>query len=132
MPLAVKTTPANVRDDQQALDLIAAVPALPDASGTWHRRPGCVLGDSAYGVNYVILSVMLLGIVPLLAKYQHRPHGSALGRLRYVVERTFSWFGHRRRIKLCYEKRWQHFQGFHDLAAALICFKRLQKILHDF
>lgn len=128
----MKTTPANVRDDQRALDLIRAVPPLPDARGRPHRRPACVLGDSAYGVNYVVLSVMLMGIRPYLAKYQRRPHGSGLGKWRFVVERTLAWFGARRRINHCYEKTWQHFQGFHDLTAAMICFKRLASLLHDF
>lgn len=121
-----------MRDDQRALELVRAVPPLPDARGVRHSRPMCVLGDSAYGVNYVVLSVLLMGIVPLLAKYQRRPHGSGLGRWRYVVERTFSWFTARRRISHCYEKRWPHFQAFHDLTAALICFKRLRRLLHDF
>jgi hypothetical protein len=54
------------------------------------------------------------------------PHGSGLGRTRYVVERTHSWFTHYRRLLLCYESRGAHYQGFYQLAACHICAKRLR------
>ncbi|MGB4259803.1 MAG: hypothetical protein WBL15_19055, partial [Phycisphaerae bacterium] len=47
-------------------------------------------------------------------------HGSGLGRVRYVVERTLAWFANNRRIRMCYERKACHFQAFHELAAALI------------
>src|ERR1041384_1093499 len=119
-PLLVHTTPANWRDDKPALELIRKIPQLPDAHGRIHHRPGCMLGDSAYGTCQIILPIMLDGIVPLLAKAGHREHGSGLGRWRYVVERTFTWFGHCRRLLFCYEKYAEHFQAFNVLAAAQI------------
>lgn len=47
-------------------------------------------------------------------------HGSGLGKTRYVVERTLSWMGNFRRLKLCYERFGEHFQAFHERAACLI------------
>src|SRR6516164_11201976 len=70
--------------------------------------------------------VQWLGIKPLLAPLSKaRPHGSGLGKTRYVVERTLSWFGNFRRLKLCYERCGTHFQAFHELAAAILCSNRL-------
>ncbi|MEM7577401.1 MAG: hypothetical protein AAF328_07975 [Planctomycetota bacterium] len=53
--------------------------------------------------------------------------GSGLGVIRYVVERTSSWFNHFRRLRQCNERWGTHFQAFHDLAATLICHQRLVK-----
>jgi len=128
----VHTTPANWRDDKPALDLIHKIPPLPDGHGRTHKHPGCLLGDSAYGTCQILIPIMLEGIFPLLAKAGHRAHGSGLGQWRYVVERTFTWFGHYRRILFCYEKRAEHFQAFNVLAAAQICLHRLQKVLSRF
>jgi transposase len=126
LPVAVQTTPANWRDDKPALALIAQVPALPRC--VRRRRPRVLLGDRAYGTARILLTLMLrLGMLPKVAPHgKHSGHGSGLGKKRYVVERTFSWFGHFRRIRACYERKGAHFQAFHELAAAVICFRRVQ------
>jgi transposase len=128
----IQTTPANWRDDKPALELIRRIPALPNARGLILHRPGCILGDSAYGTCQIMLPLMLDGVVPMLAKAGHRDHGSGLGRWRYPVERTFTWFGHYRRIRCCYERLPEHFQAFNVLAAAQICLHRLQKVISRF
>ena len=53
-------------------------------------------------------------------------HGSGLGRTRFVVERTHSWFGHFRRIVQCYERQETHFLGMQQLAACVICARRVK------
>jgi len=68
---------------------------------------------------------VLRNVIPTLAA-QRQPHGSGLGRVRYVVERTLAWFRNYRRINHCYERFGQHFQAFHDLAASLICANKLK------
>jgi len=86
-------------------------------------------GDAAYGIGWLIQEVMGRGIQPLLSPYgrSQRQHGSGLGKTRYVVERTLSWFGNYRRLKQCYERLGEHFQAFHELAASLICAKKLSR-----
>ena len=51
--------------------------------------------------------------------------GTGLGRIRWVVEAVLSWFNNHRRLRMCYERTGAHFLAFHQLAAALICFKKL-------
>jgi transposase len=63
-------------------------------------------------------------MVPMIAP-RGSPHGSGLGRTRYVVERTHSWFSRFRRLVQGYERRPEHAQGFHTLAACAICARRL-------
>ena len=44
-----------------------------------------------------------------------------------MVERTHSWFGHYRRLALCYENTGAHYQGFYQLAACAICAEQLHE-----
>jgi transposase len=124
LPLALSTTPANVPDGKKAIDLLDAIPPVAGARGRPRSRPDAYLGDRAYGWEVNILQTEKRGVTAQLARPQDDTHGSGLGRFRYVVERTLAWFGHFRRLRLCYEKCGKHLQAFHDLAAALICLKK--------
>ena len=123
-PLVIHTTPANVRDDVPALRLIQRIPPIHGPRGRPRRKPDALVGDRGYGFAALINAVWALCIVAMLAR-RGSEHGSGLGRVRWVVERTMSWIGNFRRIKFCYERRGRHFQAFHHLAAALICARRL-------
>jgi transposase len=125
LPLIVKTSPANTRDENMALPLLVYMPAIQGPRGAPRTRPEVLQGDTAYGSKALTALVRWLGIKPLLAPLNRRSHGSGLGKTRYVVERTLSWFGNFRRLKLCYERSGAHFQAFHDLAASVICANRL-------
>jgi hypothetical protein len=50
---------------------------------------------------------------------------------RQVVERSLSWLGKFRRLKLCYERFGEHFQAFHELAACLLCANRVEQLSLD-
>jgi transposase len=132
VPLVVQTGPANEPDSKRALAMLDQIPAVAGRHGRPRRKPKIFQGDAAYGIAAIIERVRQRGIQPQLAPYGHskRQHGSGLGRTRYVVERTLSWFGNFRRLKLCYERTANHLQAFHDLAAALICFNKLQPKRH--
>lgn len=120
----VQTGPANVHDSQPALSMLDAIRPVQGPRGRPRSRPDILQGDAAYGTPANIRGVKERRVVPLLSR-PRRPHGSGLGRFRYVVERTLAWFGQNRRLRLCYEKHGRHFQAFHDLAAALICARRV-------
>jgi transposase len=55
------------------------------------------------------------------------PHGSGLGQIRWVVERSLSWVGRARRLKIRYEKLPATHRAFHYLQLARICCKILMK-----
>lgn len=122
--MVVRTTPANVNDGVPAIEMLDDIPEIQGSRGRPRRRPEIFQGDRAYGSATNIAATVKRRIVSLLAR-QGQEHGSGLGRFRYVVERTLSWFGQNRRLKICYEKFGEHFQAFHDLAAALICARKL-------
>lgn len=133
LPLAVATTPANTRDDQLALPLLVNMPSIAGPRGRPRTKPKALQGDAGYGSAALAAIVKWLGIKPILAPLgKKRPHGSGLGKTRYVVERTLSWFGNFRRLKLCYERCGTHFQAFHELAAAILCANRLAQLKSRF
>jgi transposase len=128
VPLLVQTGPGNQRDDGKVEDLLEAFPVLTDGkTGEVHLLPRALMGDRGYGFAHIIAVVLLYGIVSLLSpRGKDKPHGSGLGQQRWVVERTMSWWTHFRRINFCYERKGEHFQGLHVLAASVICANKLR------
>jgi transposase len=125
----VLTGPANQRDDTKLEGLLEAFPALADGdeARTPHFQPKELMGDRGYGFPYLIAIVLMFGIVSKLSpRGKDKPHGSGLGEKRWVVERTMSWWTHFRRINFCYERKAEHFQGMHLLAASVICANKLK------
>jgi len=123
-PLALITTPANVPDGTQALELLDAIPPIRGPRGRPRFRPDVFQGDHGYGWEENIAGTRSRGVKSALARPQDHEHGSGLGKTRYVVEAALSWFNNHRRLRLCYERDGEHFHAFHQLAAALICFRR--------
>ena len=126
--MLVRTTPANVRDEAPMVEMVKNLPAVRGPRGGRPRRkPGALYGDRGYGFPWIIAAILTMRITSMLAP-RGSPHGSGLGKARYVIERTMVWFGHWRRLKLCYEKTGAHWQAYHELAASLICFRKLHKL----
>ena len=130
LPLVVRTGPANRPDGEMALEMLDAIPPCGGARGRPRRRPKAFQGDGAYGIKAIVAAVVQRRVRSLLAPYGNarKEHGSGLGKTRYVVERTLSWMGNFRRLKLCYERFGEHFQAFHELAACLICANRIEQL----
>jgi hypothetical protein len=125
-------TPANQRDDTHALELLDKLRPLPDAQGVLWRKPLVVQGDRGFGYCPLILPLMTRGIFPLIPLARDDHHGSGLGQIRYVVERTLAWFGCFRRLGKCFERTHCHLAAFHHLAAALICLKKTRCVVSHF
>jgi transposase len=52
-------------------------------------------------------------------------HGSGLGRVRWVVERTFAWL-HFKRLLVRYDHRADMHEAFLALGCCHVCFRRLE------
>ncbi len=107
--------------------MVRHLPPVQGPRGRPRRKPGSLYGDRGYGFPWIITAIVAMGIVCHLAP-RGSETGSGLGRVRYVIERTMAWFGHWRRLKICYEKTGAHWQAYHELAASLICFRRWRKV----
>lgn len=124
LPLLVHTTAANVRDEKPAEEMVKALPAVKGPRGRPRKKPRELLGDRGYGFAWVIAAIVAMRIISRLCP-RGSQHRSGLGSRRWVIERTMSWFGNYRRLKLCYEKNGTSWQAMHELAACHICGKRL-------
>jgi transposase len=89
-------------------------------------RPDCVIGDRGYDAQVIREGLRERGIVPLLAM-RNTEHGSGLGRWRWVVERSFAWLNHFRRLRVRYEKRADIHEAFLPLGCVLICWRFLAR-----
>jgi transposase len=124
IPLVVTVGPANHRDETAMPSLLWLLWLVLGCLGG-RRRPAAVQADRGYGFPWTIALVLAWGIRSLVA-VRGSPHGSGLGHTRFVVERTHSWFGHFRRLVQCYERQQSHFLGLQQLAACVICAKRVR------
>lgn len=89
-PLAVEVTGGNVNDVTQTLPLVDGIPPVRGKPGRPRRRPKRLLGDRAYHSKKHRRELRARGIQAKIAKPKS-PHGSGLGKERWVVERTLSW-----------------------------------------
>src|SRR5688572_27523348 len=106
--------------------MLRQLPMLPNRQGKRRKKPRILQGDRGYGFVHIIKLLVRWMIVSLLAP-RGSPHGSGLGKTRYVVEQSQAWLGNNRRIKMCYERKGEHFQAFNVLAACVLCCNRLQR-----
>lgn len=135
VPLLLVCTPANVRDDVPFVEMLDALPPVKHGPGPGAPRykPRAVVGDAAYGHDHIVAQVVERRVLPVLAPRNKagRPrieHGSGLGRVRYVVERSIAWLGNFRRIALCYERTGAAWQAFNELACCVICANKLRQV----
>jgi transposase len=125
LPLALMVTPANVPDGKMAIPLLDFIPPIQGPRGRPRFRPDVFQGDRAYGWASNIQATRDRGVRSELARPQDAAHGSGLGRTRWVVEGSLSWFNNHRRLRLCYERSQESLLAFHQLAAVLICVRKL-------
>ncbi|MEU1789181.1 transposase [Streptomyces sparsogenes] len=59
-----------------------------------------------------------------------RPHGSGLGQVRWVAERSFAWLHQFKRPRTRYEYRTDLHRGLVQPACCMICLRRLCKAHH--
>lgn len=67
-------------------------------------------------------------IEPMIAE-RNTEHGSGLGTVRWVVERTLSWLHQFRRLRVRYERRAEIHEAFLKLGCVMICWNTL---VHQF
>ncbi|MEU1081596.1 transposase [Streptomyces sp. NPDC005908] len=92
-PFKVITTAANVNDVTQTLALVDGIPAVAGRLGRSRHRPDAVLGDKGYDSNPNRRELRRRRIVPVISR-KGAPNIKGLGKLRYVVEQTFSLLHH--------------------------------------
>jgi len=125
VPLAVVFDGANRPDVEQLVPLVDAVPPVRGKAGRPRRRFDRVQADRGFDSEANRQAVRDRGGDPVIAK-RRTPHGSGLGKYRWVVERAESWLHQNRRLKLRYDRRDDLHEAFLALACALICLNCLE------
>jgi transposase len=124
IPLAARLTAANVNEVTVLLPLVDAVPAVGGKPGHPRQRPERLYADRAYSSKAKRQQLRRRSIKPFIPE-QRAPHGSGLGKVRWVVERTVSWFHGFRKLRLRTDWLSEVHEALMALASALICFRFL-------
>jgi transposase len=125
LPLAWTVTAGNCNDVTQLVPLVERVPPVRGKPGRPRRRPARVTADRGYDSNALRRQLQDRGIEPEIANRYHG-HGSGLGSVRWVVERTFAWLHHFKRLLVRYDRRAEIHEAFLAIGCCLVCFRRLQ------
>ncbi len=87
VPLVATLTGGHRNDVTQLLPLIDAIGAIADKRGRPRQRPDRVIADRGYDHDRYRRELSRRGVTPRIAR-RYTEHGSGLGRVRWVVERT--------------------------------------------
>ena len=108
----------------QLIPLVDSIPPIAGKVGHPIQRPGELFGDRAYDSNPHREQLRQRGIEPTIAE-RNTEHGSGLGILRWVIERTISWLHQFRRLRIRYERRADVHLAFLKIGCILICHRYL-------
>lgn len=122
VPLVIHLAKANDSDQKQLVPTVLDFPRIKGKRGRPKTHPDEVYADRGYDSQHNRLLLSWLGITPRIAK-RNTPHGSGLGKVRWVVERTISWLKGLRRMRVRYDRLKIIQEAWNTLAAAVICFR---------
>jgi transposase len=125
-PLVMQSAAANVSDHCQILSTVVSFPAIGGKPGRPRLHPVTLYADAGYDSEGTRDILRLLGIIPMIRR-RKEPHGSQLGRKRWVVERTISWIKGLRRMRIRYDRHVTIINAWNHLALAAICFRILNQ-----
>jgi transposase len=128
IPLAYALTGGNRHDVTQLIPLLDRVPAVAGAVGRPRRRPDQLIADRGYDYDKHRRLLRQRGIAPLIAR-RNTEHGSGLGAVRWVVERTFAHLHQFKRLLVRYERRAEMHEAMLAIGCCLLCFRRLPKLI---
>lgn len=123
-PLAVSLTGGNRHDVTQLMPLLDAIPHIHGLRGRPRHRPRRLFADRSYDFDKYRRLIRARGITPKIAR-RGAPHGSGLGKTRWVVERTFAWLHQFKRLRIRYEIRADLHLRLLQLACSITCLRRL-------
>jgi transposase len=126
VPLAIRTAGANASDHTQIIPVVLDFPRVGGKRGRPKGLPDELYADRGYDSDATRGILRWLGIEPHIAR-RKAAHGSGLGRVRWVVERTISWLKGLRRMRVRYDRLGVIQEAWNTLAASAICFRLLHE-----
>ncbi len=127
IPPAITLTGGHRNDVTQLLPLLDGVGPVRGKIGRPRQRADQLLADRGYDHDKYRRLLWQRHIKPVIAR-RGIPHGSGLGRQRWVVERTFAGLHFVRRLRLRWERRPDLHEAFMHLGCAVICQRYLRAL----
>jgi transposase len=125
-------SPAEVTRLEKTLDTVAV--GRPGKPGRPRKRPKRLIAERGYDSNPLRARRARRGIEPIIPARSHHKRathqdGRKLRRYRrrWIVERTFSWLGHFRRLVVRDERLMTVYAGFLHRACALLTLRKVLK-----
>ena len=118
-------SPANRHDSMLLAPLLDAIPPIRRPHGGRRRRPDKAHADKAYDIPRCHAALRRRRIRDRIAR-QRVDSSATLGRVRWVIERTFAWLNRDRRLTVRYERRADIHEALVVLGCALICWNYLR------
>ena len=107
-------------------ETVDAIHPLRQRRGRPRKRPAKLHADKGYDFKRCRDDLRARGITPRIAR-RGIESSQHLGKHRWVVERTFAWINQFRRLVIRYERHADLYQASLILAAALICFRAVER-----
>lgn len=105
--------------------MVDAIPPIRGKQGRPLRKPAIVQGDRGYDHDKYRKPLNAIGIHTEIAR-RGEPHGSGLGKTRWVVERTIAWLHNFRRLRIRFERLAIIHEAFLKIACSIICWRQLK------
>jgi transposase len=120
VPLVIRAVPANRSDHCEILPTVVSFPKVAGKPGRPRTHPDNLYADAGFDCEATRTLLRWLGIEPHI-RYRNDKHGSHLGRVRWVVERTISWIKGLRRMRVRYDRSGTSIDAWTSIAAAVVC-----------
>jgi len=120
VPLVIRAVAANRSDQLELLPAVVSFPIVGGKPGRPRTHPKKLYGDAGFDCEATRTILRWLGIEPHI-RHRHEQHGSHLGRVRWVVERTISWVKGLRRMRVRYDRSGVSIDAWTSIAAAVVC-----------
>jgi transposase len=133
IPLTFLTEAANVSEFRLALPTIdqISVESRPLHS---KKRPDILVADKGYDAQWLREALTKRGIkhkIPKRRKIGQEKEPVSNKRIesyyktRWIVERTNAWLQNYRRITVRWDRKWENYEAFIEIACILICLRRV-------
>ena len=120
IPLVILVSGANRHDSMMFEKCMDAIPAVAGLPGRARKRPAKLHADKGYDYKRCRAYLRRGGIASRIAR-RCVESSERLGKHRWVVERTHSWFASFGKLRIRFERWLDTHEALLKLAAAIIC-----------
>lgn len=128
VPLVLRAAGANRSDQREILPTVVSFPIVLGKPGRPRTHPEKLYADAGYDSDATRSILRWLGIEPHI-RHRNGEHGSHLGRVRWVVERTISWIKGLRRMRVRYDRSATSINAWTSIAATVVCMNILTEAI---